>query len=84
MLSWRCFAALTCQSCQESLSLTRHKQELASKCTAAEARANRLAQELAEYKEESSALRNQDLTIRRLEEKVRSLEAQVEEKVRST
>ncbi|KFM27805.1 Protein CASP [Auxenochlorella protothecoides] len=56
--------------------------ELASKCTAAEARANRLAQELAEYKEESSALRNQDLTIRRLEEKVRSLEAQVEEKDR--
>ncbi|KAL6777982.1 UBQ4 [Auxenochlorella protothecoides x Auxenochlorella symbiontica] len=56
--------------------------ELVSKCTAAEARANRLAQELAEYKEESSALRNQDLTIRRLEEKVRSLEAQVEEKDR--
>lgn len=34
----------------------------------------------AEYKAESASLRNQDLTIRKLEEKVRSLEAAVEEK----
>jgi homeobox protein cut-like len=38
------------------------------------------ATELAEYKAESSTLRNQDLTVRKLEDKVRSLEAVLEEK----
>ena len=39
-------------------------------------------QELAEYKSESSELRNQDFTIRKLEERARELEAQLVEKVR--
>ena len=46
-----------------------------------EAAAAKSARELAEYKAESSQLRNQDLTIRRLEEKARQLEAQLQEKV---
>lgn len=40
-----------------------------------------MAQELAEYKAESKELKNQDGTIRRLEERVRSLEAHLQEKV---
>lgn len=44
--------------------------ETASRATEAEAAARRLAQELAEYKAESHLLKNQDHTIRKLEEKV--------------
>lgn len=40
-----------------------------------------MAQELAEFKAESTELKNQDLTIRRLEERNRNLEAQLEDKV---
>ena len=40
-----------------------------------------MAQELAEYKAESKELKNQDGTIRRLEERVRILDAQLQEKV---
>ncbi len=39
------------------------------------------SQELAEYKSESNQLKNQDLTIRKLEERTRHLDAQLEEKV---
>ncbi len=46
-----------------------------------EAAAAKLAGELAEYKAESRQLRNQEHTIRRLEERARTLEAQLEEKV---
>ncbi len=45
-----------------------------------EAQTAKTAQELAEYKAESKGLKNQDLTIRRLEETVRVLEAEVAEK----
>ena len=41
-----------------------------------------MAAELADFKAESKQLRNQELTMRRLEERVRSLEAQLEAKVR--
>ena len=47
-----------------------------------EAAAEKASRELAEYKAESAELRNQDLTIRRLEERVRGLEADLQEKVR--
>lgn len=40
-----------------------------------------LWQELAEYKQESTELKNQEFTIRRLEERARELEAQLVEKV---
>lgn len=40
-----------------------------------------MAQELAEYKAESTELKNQEGTIRRLEERVRNLEAQLQERV---
>ncbi|KAK9858886.1 hypothetical protein WJX84_001830 [Apatococcus fuscideae] len=43
-------------------------------------RHGKMAQELAEYKSESTELRNQDHTVRRLEERVRSLEAELGEK----
>lgn len=46
-----------------------------------EAQTRKMAQELAEYKSESTELRNQDHTVRRLEERVRSLEAELGEKV---
>lgn len=46
-----------------------------------EAAAAKLAGELAEYKAESRELRNQEHTIRRLEERARTLEAQLDEKV---
>ena len=45
------------------------------------AQVTKLAQELAEYKAESRELKNQDLTIRKLQEKVASLEADLTEKV---
>jgi septation ring formation regulator EzrA len=47
-----------------------------------EAVAAKLAGELAEYKAESKELRNQEHTIRKLEDRVRSLDSQLEEKVR--
>lgn len=56
--------------------------ETASRLTDLEAQNRKVNQELAEYKAESKQIKNQDLTIRRLEEKVRSLEAQLEEKER--
>ena len=57
-------------------------QEGASRLAEVEAEAARSARELAEFKAESSQLRNQDLTIRRLEERARLLEAALQEKVR--
>lgn len=42
---------------------------------------HKMAQELAEYKTESKELRNQDGIIKRLEERIRSLEAAIDEKV---
>lgn len=54
---------------------------MASHSSELEAQVCKLSQELAEYKAESTELKNQDGTIRRLEERVRSLEAQVQEKV---
>jgi homeobox protein cut-like len=56
-------------------------QELASHNAEVQAQMCKIAQELAEYKAESKDLKNQDGTIRRLEERVRSLEAQLQEKV---
>ena len=46
-----------------------------------EAAATKMAGELAEYKAESRELRNQEHTIRRLEDKARSLAAQLDDKV---
>lgn len=41
-----------------------------------------MAMELADFKTEATTLRNQDLTVRRLEERKKALEAQLAEKVR--
>lgn len=57
------------------------KQETASRSADLEAQARKMAQELAEFKAESTELKNQALTIRRLEERTRNLEAQLEDKV---
>ncbi|KAK9803913.1 hypothetical protein WJX72_004650 [[Myrmecia] bisecta] len=54
----------------------------ASRAAELEAQTRKMAQELAEYKSESNQLKNQDLTIRKLEERIRSLDAQLEEKDR--
>jgi homeobox protein cut-like len=56
--------------------------EHASRIADLEAQAAKMAGELGEYKAESKELKNQDLTIRKLEEKVRGLEAAVEERDR--
>ena len=56
-------------------------QEGASRMAELEAQTRKMAQELAEYTAESTELRNQDHTVRRLEERVRSLEAELQEKV---
>lgn len=56
-------------------------QESSARLAEVEAAAAKSARELAEYKAESSGLKNQDLTIRRLEERARQLEAQLQEKV---
>ena len=53
---------------------------MASKTAELEAQATKTAQELAEYKAESKELKNQDLTVRRLEDTVRALEAELAEK----
>jgi len=58
-------------------------QELASHNAEVTIQMCKVAQELAEYKAESKELKNQDGTIRRLEERVRSLEAQIQEKFES-
>ena len=42
-----------------------------------------MAMELADFKTEATTLRNQDLTVRRLEERKKALEAQLAEKVGS-
>ncbi|KAK9826852.1 hypothetical protein WJX81_008080 [Elliptochloris bilobata] len=54
--------------------------EASARCAELEAAARNLAGELADFKAESKQLRNQELTIRRLEERARSLEAQLEVK----
>ena len=56
-------------------------QDASARVAEVEAAAERASRELAEYKAESAELRNQDLTIRRLEERVRGLEADLQEKV---
>ncbi|KAG1675885.1 hypothetical protein FOA52_001542 [Chlamydomonas sp. UWO 241] len=57
-----------------------HAFESASRATELEASCRKLAQELAEYKAESTTLKNQDHTIRKLEEKCRVLELAMENK----
>lgn len=54
--------------------------ETASRATDLEAQCRKMAQELAEYRAESAQIKNQDLTVRKLEERVRQLEAHAEEK----
>ena len=54
--------------------------ETASRATDLEAQCKKMAQELAEYRAESAQIKNQDLTVRKLEERVRQLEAHAEEK----
>ena len=56
-------------------------QEVGARAAEMEAAATKMAGELAEYKAESKELHNQEHTIRRLEDKTRSLEAQLEDKV---
>ncbi|EFJ48484.1 hypothetical protein VOLCADRAFT_47269, partial [Volvox carteri f. nagariensis] len=48
--------------------------EHATRATDLEAQCKKMATELAEYKAESAQIKNQDLTVRKLEEKVRALE----------
>ena len=57
-------------------------QDASARVAEVEAAAERASRELAEYKAESAELRNQDLTIRRLEERVRGLEGDLQEKAR--
>lgn len=54
--------------------------ETASRVADLEAQCKKMSHELAEFRAESTQIKNQDLTIRKLEEKVRSLEAALEEK----
>lgn len=54
--------------------------ETASRVADLEAQCKKMGHELAEFRAESAQIKNQDLTIRKLEEKVRSLEAALEEK----
>lgn len=54
--------------------------DYASRVAELEAAAVKSARDLAEFKTESEGLRNQDLTIRRLEDKVRTLEAALGER----
>ena len=56
-------------------------QEAGARAAEMEAAATKMAGELAEYKAESKELHNQELTIRRLEDRTRSLETQLEDKV---
>ena len=56
-------------------------QEAAERLAEVEARAAKMAMELADFKTEATTLRNQDLTVRRLEERKKALEAQLAEKV---
>lgn len=56
-------------------------QEVGARAAEMEVAAAKIAGELAEYKAESKELHNQEHTIRRLEEKARSLETQLEDKV---
>ena len=67
---YRCFYSLLCLM-----------QEVGARAAEMEAAATKMAGELAEYKAESKELRNQEHTIRRLEDRARSLEAQLEDKV---
>ena len=59
-------------------------QEVGARAAEMEAAAAKMAGELAEYKAESKELHNQEHTIRRLEDKARSLEIQLEDKVSFT
>ena len=54
-----------------------------SKQAELEAQARKMAQELAEFHAEGTELRNQEVTVRRLEEKARGNEARLAEQVRS-
>ena len=57
--------------------------EFASRAAELEAQVSVLSSELDEYRAESKELKNQDLTIRRLEEKARGLEADLQDKDRA-
>ncbi len=54
--------------------------ETASRVADLEAQNKKLSAELAEFEAEAASIKNQDLTIRRLEDKARQLEAALEEK----
>ena len=56
-------------------------QDTAARAAEVETQALKLARELAEYKAESKGLVNQELTIRRLEDRNRVLEADLAAKV---
>lgn len=56
-------------------------QDAAERLAGVEARAAKMAAELADFKTEAATLRNQDLTVRRLEDRNKALEAQLAEKV---
>lgn len=58
-------------------------KDTAARTAEVEAQAMKLARELAEYKAESKGLKNQELTVRKLEDKCRTLEGQLAAKVRS-
>lgn len=54
--------------------------ETASRVAELEAQCKKMSHELAEFRAESAEIKNQDLTIRKMEEKIRGLEAALEEK----
>ncbi|CAD7703410.1 unnamed protein product [Ostreobium quekettii] len=56
--------------------------ESASRILQLEAEVRQTAHELGEYQAESKELKNQELTIRRLEDKIRSLESQLGDKIK--
>lgn len=56
-------------------------QDTAARTAEVEAQAMKLAGELAEFKAESQGLMNQQLTVRKLEERVRNLEGELAAKV---
>lgn len=75
---------IVCQQYQVSVA---HKtvvaflQESASRIAELEANNGRVLQELADFKAESKELRNQDLTIKRMEAQLGQLKAQLQNKV---
>ena len=77
----KCSCSIIQQLIVDGMGMNSCVQEGVSRMAELEAQTRKMAQELAEYKSESTELRNQDHTVRRLEERVRSLEAELQEKV---